>query len=174
MILYLDFDGVLHHYDVYLDHRNRAVLRGMGTLFEYAEYLEQVLAPHPGIEIVLSTSWVRTKGFDRSRKKLPVNLRSRVIGATWHSRFEADDELMYWWVHHASRYEQITRDVARRKPSEWIALDDDDEGWPAEARSHLIACNPLIGLGEPGVRLALEDRLMQWTSKRSGGARASI
>ena len=62
VIIYLDFDGVLHHYDVYLDHSNRAVLRGMGALFEYASRLESILTPYPDIKIVLSTSWVRVKG----------------------------------------------------------------------------------------------------------------
>ena len=71
MIIYLDFDGVLHHYDVYLDQRNRTILRGMGALFEYAPRLESILATYPNIKLVLSTSWVRVKGFQYATERLP-------------------------------------------------------------------------------------------------------
>ena len=161
-ILYLDFDGVLHHYDVYLDEKGRAILRGMGSLFEYAERLEAELAPYPSVRIVLSTNWVRVNGFDRSRRRLTPGLRERVVGATWHSAFEQDPDFSNWWIHEASRYEQIAHDVVRRNPADWLALDDDVIGWPDEAREHLVACAPLHGLSEPSTRLSLETRLLQW------------
>lgn len=161
MILYLDFDGVLHHDDVWLDTRNRPYLRGPGALFEYADRLVNVLEPYPGVDIVLSTSWVRVKRFSYSVKRLPIGLQQRVIGATWHSRFALDDELMGWWLHKATRYEQIARDVRRRQPSQWLALDDDGEGWPIDLNAHLVRCDPQLGLSEPGVRLQLEGRLAQ-------------
>ncbi|MGO4505257.1 HAD domain-containing protein [Dyella sp. 2YAF14] len=160
-ILYLDFDGVLHHYDVYLDRKNRPVLRGMGVLFEYVDRLEAALNPYPHAQIVLSTSWVRVKGFDLSRERLPLGLRERVIGATWHSAFARDLEFVSWWTHEASRYDQIARDVACRKPVDWLALDDDVNDWPCEKRSHLVACDPLLGLSEPSARLSLEDQLQR-------------
>ena len=159
MILYLDFDGVLHNYEVYLDHRNRPYLRGMGELFEHNARLEQVLDPYPQVKIVLSTSWVRTKGFSHSCKRLPLSLRQRVVGATWHSRMQRDDEWLDWWIHRSSRYEQILRDVTRRQPEDWMALDDDVRGWPAQATNHLIACDSELGLGGHAARLALEHRL---------------
>lgn len=36
MLLYLDYDGILHPDAVYLDTRNRVYQRGKGTLFEHA------------------------------------------------------------------------------------------------------------------------------------------
>jgi hypothetical protein len=159
MILYLDFDGVLHHDDVWLDVHNRPYLRGEGTLFEYADRLVRILAPYPDIEIVLSTSWVRVKRFSYSVNRLPIELQQRVIGATWHSRFRLDDELVQWWVDVSKRYEQITRDVRRRQPSQWLALDDDAEGWPDTASSHLVRCHPRLGLGESRACVELEERL---------------
>lgn len=165
-ILYLDFDGVRHHYGVYLDERNRAILRGMGSLFEYAGRLEVVLVSYRQVRIVLSTSWLRTKGFDRSCRRLPLELRERVVGATWHSAFEKDSAFSYWWIHQASRYEQIAHDVARRKPVDWLALDDDAIGWPDEARRHLVACDPLYGISEPSPRLSLEMKLQRWACQR--------
>ena len=166
VIVYLDFDGVLHHYDVYLDQRNRTILRGMGVLFEYASRLESILAPYPDAKIVLSTSWVRVKGFQYAADRLPDGLKSRVIGATWHSKMAADDQLLYWWLNHSTRYDQIVRDVRRRMPDDWLAIDDDVEGWPTEARRHLIACDPVLGLSQPDVRLALEMRLATMAIRR--------
>jgi len=160
MILYLDFDGVLHPDDVYLDHRNRPTLRGFGELFQYAGRLEQILAPYPAVQIVLSTSWVRIKGFDRSCRRLPPGLRQRVIGATWHSHMKRDREASDVWINDTPRYEQILHDVRRRRLAEWTALDDDDLGWPPAAKRHLIACDPTLGLSEPRVQLALKHRLL--------------
>lgn len=159
MLLYLDYDGVLHPDTVYLDARNRVYLRGYGTLFEHAALLEALLAPYPLLRIVLSTSWVRVKGFDRARRRLPQGLRERVIGATWHSRFMQDDSLRDWWVNASSRYEQIYHDVVRRQPDDWMALDDDERNWPSSEAPRLVACDPMRGLGEWRTREAFERRL---------------
>ena len=134
-------------------------LRGDGALFEHAALLEVLLAPYPLLKIVLSTSWVRMKGFDRARRRLPQGLRDRVIGATWHSRFKQDDSLRDWWVSQSSRYEQIYQDVVRRRPDDWMALDDDEWGWPSSEARHLVACDPTRGLGEWRTREAFERRL---------------
>ncbi|MDQ5877834.1 MAG: hypothetical protein QG638_566 [Pseudomonadota bacterium] len=72
MILFLDFDGVLHSSEVYLI-RRQPVLRaeeGM-TLFQHAPLLVDALAERPDIRIVLSTSWVARLGFDRTKAFIP-------------------------------------------------------------------------------------------------------
>ena len=83
MILFLDFDGVLHPDAVYLE-RGRPVLRADGELFMWSRYLVDVLASAPQIRIVLSTSWARELRFNRARDYLTAELRPMVIGATWH------------------------------------------------------------------------------------------
>lgn len=167
MILYLDFDGVLHHDDVWLDRHNRPYLRGAGVLFEYADRLTRILAPYPELKIVLSTSWVRVKRFSYSVDRLPAELRQRVVGATWHSRFKLDDELVDWWINTSTRYEQITRDVRRRHPLHWFALDDDAEGWPDSASAHLVRCDSSRGLGDSEVCRQLEDRLAEFRGSQA-------
>ena len=55
MLLYLDYDGVLHHENVLLDrkqgiHIGTNVPTAIGrTLFEWMPILEQLLAPHPNV-----------------------------------------------------------------------------------------------------------------------------
>ena len=174
MLLYLDYDGVLHPDEVYLDDRNRVYLRGYGTLFEHAALLEALLAPYPLLKIVLSTSWVRIKGFDRARRRLPQGLRERVIGATWHSRFMQDDHLRDWWMNQSSRYEQIRHDVLRRRPDDWVALDDDERGWPSSEAPRLVACDPMRGLGEWRTREAFERRLAKRMTGDPGGPQVMV
>lgn len=160
-VIYLDFDGVLHSDEVYQDHQGRVYLLGHGQLFEHSPVLVEALAPYPDVRIVLSTSWVRLKGYGWVLKRLPKGLRERVIGATWHSDFGRDSEERFWW-RYASRYRQILRDVQRRQPERWFAIDDDLEGWPDNDREHVVGCSPLVGLGGESAQARLKARLETW------------
>lgn len=85
MILFLDFDGVLHPDAVFLRLNGEIELRADGRLLMWAGRLSAALEPYPDARIVLSTSWARHLGFSRARKVLPADLAARVVGATWHS-----------------------------------------------------------------------------------------
>lgn len=157
MILFLDFDGVLHPEDVYITPAG-PTLRGSGSLFMWASMLEAELRPYPDIEIVLSTSWVRHLGFSRAKKRLPDELQRRVTGSTWHSSMSkvwADQD---WWDQ-ASRYGQIMRHVSRSKLTDWIALDDDGEGWGAAHRDRLVLTDGPAGLSSDAALSELRAKL---------------
>lgn len=154
MILFLDFDGVLHPDAAYLV-RGRPVLRAEGELFMWADKLIDALAGQHHVRIVLSTSWARELGYSRARDYLPPPLHSLVIGATWHSAMRADDEYRplgreTWWDR-ATRYEQIRRYVDRAGVSRWLALDDHPEGWKDIDQERLIRTDPAHGLSDPAV-----------------------
>lgn len=83
MLLFVDFDGVLHPDAVYL-RCGRAELRAEGQLFMWAHYLQAVVE-EADVQIVLSTSWARHLGYQRARKALPEPVSRLVVGATWHS-----------------------------------------------------------------------------------------
>jgi hypothetical protein len=162
VILFLDYDGVLHPDGVYLEH-GRPVLRVEGKLFMWAGLLVDVLTSHPSVRIVLSTSWVRELRYSCARDYLPVVLRSRVIGATWHSAMAFDDELRpqeheTWWDQ-ATRYQQIRRYVDRAGLTDWIAMDDQPVGWDEADLGHLIRTNGERGLSDPDVLSRLTDLL---------------
>lgn len=126
LVLYLDYDGVLLHHENVLWHpRIGAYLSAPDgyVLFQHAELLEQILAPYPQVRIVLSTTWVRRYGRATAAKNLRPALRSRVIGATFHSRM---DEQQFSEV---PRGMQVWSDVLRRQPRDWLALDDDWLDW---------------------------------------------
>ncbi len=71
LILFLDFDGVLH-----------SDWDRPPTLFSQLPLLEQVLREHSHVNVVLSTSWRETDPLDVLREPFSEDIRARVIGAT--------------------------------------------------------------------------------------------
>lgn len=162
MILFLDFDGVLHPDAAFLE-KGRPVLRAEGELFMWAPFLVEALAPHPHVKIVLSTSWVRVRSFSRARDALPAPLRKRVIGATWHTDMGQSDysgvRLVSSWWDEATRYQQIARYVECARLERWIAIDDDGDSWADSARGRLILTDPDKGISDPLALQQLQDGL---------------
>ncbi len=170
MILFLDFDGVLHPDAVYLRHSGQIELRAEGALFMWADRLAAALQPHPDVRIVLSTSWVRNIGFHRARKALPADLAVRVVGATWHSAMgKGWPDYIAW--DNQSRYEQIMAYVSRLPgPVTWLAIDDDDKGWPDAQCRHLVHTNGMIGLSADDAQAGLMKALCSHSSSRNASA----
>jgi hypothetical protein len=162
-LLYLDFDGVLHPESVYVNSRQGIHLRDAPgrNLFENCQLLIEELARYPHVKVVLSTSWVRSIGFDRARGRLPLPLQARCIGATYHSRFHQPgrEDGARSLRPAPLRGEEVMADVQRRRPHKWLALDDTDEGWPDEERNNLILTHPFYGISAPTVRQALHAEL---------------
>jgi hypothetical protein len=155
-VLFLDFDGVTHPGEVWYEPSSRQVrLKAPGhTLFESLPVLEAAIASYPALKIILSTSWVPTFGFEKTREFLPEALRSRVIGATYDPR--SHDA----WRHgRLRRYDAIALDVHRRKPTRWLAVDDDSLGWPENRRDALVLVPSGLGLACPKAQAVLRARL---------------
>lgn len=155
LVLYLDFDGVLHHENVHWHPRKGTYLDAPEgySLFQHAALLETLLAPYPAVRIVLSTSWVRVFSYSRAAKRLTPALRARVIGATYHSTMRAQDFAAM------PRGYQVWDDVQRRQPRDWLALDDDAQDWPDWCRDRLVHTHEHAGLSEPAVHAELRDKL---------------
>lgn len=156
LILYLDFDGVLHHENCLWSPKLGPYLCApvRYTLFQHAELLAQLLAPYPEVSIVLSTTWIRRYGVAASAKRLPEGLQKRVIGGTFHSRHMREDEFQY-----LLRGQQVFHDVQRRRPRDWLALDDDGEGWPAAHVDKFIQTHMYEGLGDPEIVTTFAKKL---------------
>lgn len=158
MILYLDFDGVLHPASVVVakDSTGKRVpeMQGAGSLFQWAPVLERALADTPEVQIVLSTKWVWWFGIEFVRKALPPALASRVIGSTW----EGSENMPVGWVH-MPRCEQIRLHARRYGIEGWIAIDDDDQGLDGDDREQFVVCHPEKGLSDPATVAELATRL---------------
>jgi hypothetical protein len=154
-VLYLDFDGVLHDDAVYWSPKiGIHILTPDRTLFEWMPILESLLVPYPEVKIVLSTSWVRARSFNFAKRQLAPALQGRVIGATFHNR-----EMSKCVFDCMSRGAQVLADVQRRRPAAWLALDNDDQNWPANCRENLIKTEDHLGLSAPEVQAAIRERL---------------
>lgn len=153
-LCYVDFDGVTHDQEVYFHPRRGIYMNTPGrTLFEWLPILDELLAPHPDVRIVLSTSWVRVRSYHFAKKQLTPSLQAKVIGATFHSRLMRKDEFVC-----LPRGVQIANDVFRRGPQSWFAIDDDYLGWPEWCRDNLIRTDGARGISDPAIQEAI--RLM--------------
>lgn len=156
LVLYLDFDGVLHPENVRRRPGSGPYLAGAPghTLFEHAPLLARCLEPYPGLRIVLSTSWIPAfRSVCKVAHRLPLALRQRVVGATFHGRM---DPIRFQSL---PRGVQVWGDVCRRQPAAWLALDDDDEGWPVVCSGNLLRTDSMLGISAPAVLMELQTRL---------------
>lgn len=147
-VLYLDFDGVLHHEEVWITTKlgiyiPQHIAPGR-SLFEWMLHLERSLENYPAIRIVLSTSWVQVRSYEFAKKHLSPSVQKRMVGATFHNRHHIRRDFTA-----TPRGQQIADDVDRRKPSSWVALDDDANGWPSWCIENLVRCDGGKGLSDP-------------------------
>lgn len=103
MILFLDFDGVLHP-------ENHG-----GEVFSRMEYLWRILRACPNVEVVFSTSWRDHYPLDQMVDMVTSNggedLVHRFIGATPGPLNCREAECLAWLV-------------ANQREGAWLALDD--------------------------------------------------
>ena len=169
MILFIDLDGVLHPDAVFKPVGKPIELRAEGSLMMHAGILEKIIEPYADIQIVLSTSWVRSLSYSKTVKRMTPALAARVIGATWHS--EMIDKVNYPYssgrhvadpFNHLSRFQQIHRHVVRNNVEQWLAIDDLHSGtdvWPEDFAQHLIQTDGEMGLGSVEKQQELKDKL---------------
>lgn len=142
MVLFLDFDGVLHP---------RSTLE---NLFVHIPRIEKVLRDFPFVQVVISSSWREVTPLLELQEKFSEDLRSRVIGTTPL----VDIDYPPGPVGH--REEEILIYMAQSefigKP--WLALDDEAPFFTAGC-PNLILCNSLTGLDDE-VERQLRDRLI--------------
>jgi HAD domain in Swiss Army Knife RNA repair proteins len=151
VIVFLDFDGVLHP-DPCLD---------ATRLFENAPRLEQTLSDFPHVQLVLSTAWRQTGTYEQLLVLLPEALRARVIGVTPNFNefpataalvpYRRQAECMHWM-----RLNGMLDEA-------WLALDDRPSGFTPYSEN-LIACHPQSGFDvavSARMRSALERHLQR-------------
>lgn len=161
MIIFLDLDGVLHPDAVYNPKNKPLELRAPGELFMHAQVLIDALAYYPEARIILSTSWVRILGYERTVKKMPERLAERVTGATWHKHMVQGGQDPFSWM---NRFQQIESHVKRNGIKKWLAIDDlhsGSEGWPEELAHRLVLTEQSVGLGCVNALADLNTKLME-------------
>ncbi len=157
-VLYLDFDGVLHPEDVWQLPGGPPYVRSPPghDVFENALALERLLEPYPDVRIVLSTTWQRRFGYSGTVEFLRPSLQARCVGGTYHRSMGRH------WFDNLARGEQVLDDVSRRRPKNWLAIDDNTDGWGDFAASHLVATDPVRGIANTNVYRRLNEALKRF------------
>lgn len=166
MIVFLDFDGVLHPLwapapfkDWTLERIHGPKPYG-GPFFIHAPVLLEVLRPHLAeVDIVISSTWGRKRDLDTLRSLLPSEVAVRVVDAVHHhlpalEDLPRDQGLKSRWAEIAFYREHVRPSIGDR----WVAIDDDDFGWPHDQRRHLAHC--MRDLGNPDSQAAVESALL--------------
>lgn len=166
MILFLDFDGVLHpnwtpspHEGYWLPYN--------GPKFASAHGLAEILRPYRDqIDIVISSTWGASRSLDALKALLPAEVAERVTDAVHHRLSPLEDFTPRSEID--SRYAEIGYYLRTERPDHadhWLALDDDDNGWPTEQRHHLVHAER--DFGDMVTQLRLRDALALQIMPRS-------
>jgi hypothetical protein len=134
LIVFLDFDGVLHP-DPCRDEQ----------LFEHSPRLSRALDEFPEASVVLSTSWRTFLNLEQLTAPLDTDLRRRVIGVTPRfSDCKAPNGLAPY-RRHAECVQWLADNGMHDAP--WIALDD-RPSWFEPYCDNLVTCDALVGFDE--------------------------
>jgi len=112
MILFLDFDGVLHPEPCY----------EVSNFFIFLPRLEAVLRDFPSVKIVISSTWRLNHDLQSIREIFSIDISPRVIDVTphWTSVPELMDVIGY------QRHAEIEAWLRKSNAPwlQWVALDD--------------------------------------------------
>lgn len=137
MILFLDFDGVLHPVKSTID-----------DIFCRTPLLEEfLLYEMPDWKIVLSTSWREPHSLDELFDFLPESLHPRILGTTVNDSHPGPKEMDSILFQRYPRHAQVLYYLRERGLSEesWLALDDNASDFEPAA-PQLVLCNPAHGI----------------------------
>ena len=150
MILFLDFDGVLHPLP---DPQQPGQ-----ELFTRLELLEQVLRELPEVEVVISSSWREAHPLEELRTYFSRDLQHRIVDVTpvRIADSEAPAEV-HEFVRHCECLAWLRR--ARRTHTRWLAIDDVASLW-APGCANLLLIDGSTGLTAESVQL-LRRRLRE-------------
>lgn len=144
MILFLDFDGVLHPEPCYDETAHFCCL----------PRFEQMIADYPDVSIVISSTW-RTREWKDVLAPFSTCLHRRIIGKTpLHTDFAAEDSIGRY-VREAECREWLR--TSSTPYSDWIALDDKAH-WFTPFCKNLVLCNAATGF-DADTELKLRQKL---------------
>lgn len=144
MILFLDFDGVLHPLS-----RNQPD-------FVRAPLLAPVLVAFPETEVVLSTSWRTFHDIDALCAFLPPVVAACVVGTTPLEPCRDPEHFtrdMPRWPAREHQCRDWLRDNGR-EGEQWIVLEDDRDAFSEAAP--VIWCEPTTGLNARTIAILAE------------------
>lgn len=146
MVLFLDFDGVLHP----------DPCRDEAILFQHLPRLEAVLRDFPDVEVVISSTWRDTRTLDQLRTYFSADIAPRIIDVTpkWQ-----DCTNLFAVVGSYFRHVEVEAwlRASGRPWEQWVALDD-RHYWFRPFLPNLVRCDASTGLSAD-VELELRKKM---------------
>lgn len=135
MILFLDFDGVLHP-------EGEGHLPSDGMEFCFLPRLEQLLRQFSDVDVVISSAWRVRLPYEALVAPFAEDIRSRIIGVTptrstgrTYSYAHRESEILAWLEQNGASGQQ------------WVALDDAE--WQFDNhKDRLVVCGSFSGFDE--------------------------
>lgn len=151
MILFLDFDGVLHpQYD--------GAWVPPGQAFCHLPRLEAVLRDFPSVDLVISSEWRRQFPLDVLRARFSPDIAVRIVGAT--PAVASAPAGHYVPARREAEILQWLGSAGRSADGSWLALDD--AVWQFDRyRDRIVACSARTGF-DGAVEAVLRQQLGGW------------
>ncbi|MEJ8850819.1 HAD domain-containing protein [Variovorax rhizosphaerae] len=135
MILFLDFDGVLHPV-------HDGEFAGP-PVFCHLPRLERLLREFPRVDVVITSKWREHLSLEILREFFSEDIRPRVVGMTpltqpnslGYMQARREEAVIAWLQEHGMH------------EGHWVALDADDWQFPNH-RDRLVACIPQVGFDD--------------------------
>lgn len=138
MILFLDFDGVLHP----------MLARHRSQIFCYLPRLENVLRDYPAVRLVIASAWRELVPLTSIIQRFSPDVAARIIGAT--PVFPVLDACDIT----GSRYREIQAYLNGRG-DRWLVLDDDATLYPQYCAELLLCDDGFRDVEEKNLRQLL-------------------
>ena len=130
MILFLDYDGVLHPS---FPRRDRTAEENQP--FAYLSRLETVLRDFPEWQIVIASSWRENRPWESVIQPFSPDIVSRIVGATPVLRAKEPPYTKH------PRHDEILQFISMRaQEGRWVVLDDDATLYP-QGCPNLLICD---------------------------------
>ncbi|WP_144967686.1 HAD domain-containing protein [Herbaspirillum lusitanum] len=145
MLLFLDFDGVLHP----------AIYKNNSDLFCRRSLLENSLRNCQHVDVVITSTWRENRTLEELRSLFSTDIRSRIIGKTPNWRDIQSPSEMGSYVRQAEVKSWLLH--ADKNWESWVVLDDQPHLF-RPFLSNLVRTDPAIGLTNE-ICLILEEKL---------------
>lgn len=133
MLLFLDFDGVLHS----------AVTYSTEGQFARLPLLEEVLREYDEVEIVITSTWRISRSLTKLRSYFSADIAARIIDVTPEFRNIRPIDSLLSFPRHAEI--DVWLKEHNRIAEPWVALDDRRD-WFAPFTGRIVFCNMNTGL----------------------------
>jgi HAD domain in Swiss Army Knife RNA repair proteins len=157
MVLFLNFDGVLHPNAVQFEQKDTPVLDAPGhRLFESSKALAEVAGHFTDLRLILNTWWTYRVGFDACLRRLPKALASRVAGSILPHA-----SLCPTLPHRIS----LASDAADHSDVPILILDHADARYPKHLLHITFLLEPQVGLAAPQAARAFRQFISRAASR---------